>query len=65
MKFTPPTSEQFHEICLNLLSLGWVLVGSRDLQEMKFAKGNKIYDLSAADLTKLKEIEEKGLFVIG
>jgi hypothetical protein len=31
---------------------------------MKFSKNGKIYDLSAADLSKLDEIEEKGLFIV-
>lgn len=31
---------------------------------MKFMRGGKVYDLSAADLSKLDEIEEKGLFVV-
>lgn len=29
-----------------------------------FQKGNNVYDLSAADLTKIDAIESKGLFIV-
>ncbi len=64
MKFTPLTTEQYLEKCLNLQQKGWLPVGNYLNKEMKFMRGGKVYDLSAADLTKLPEIEEKGLFVV-
>ena len=64
MKDNPLTPEQYLERCLCLMSKGWLPVGDYKIQEMKFMRGGKVYDLSAADLSKLDEIEEKGLFIV-
>lgn len=64
MKYNPPTSEQYIENCLRLMSKGWSPVGDYHKKEMKFMRGYKVYDLSAADLSKLDEIEEKGLLIV-
>ncbi len=59
----PETFEQQrirHNKMLELLEpLGWIPAGM-----MVFFKGDKLYDLSAADLTQLGRIEAEGLFVI-
>lgn len=47
----------------SLLEQGWIPMGRLDKNEMLFMKNGKLYDLSAADLTRLDYIEEKGLFV--
>lgn len=51
------------DTCRRLAVKGWEIVGM--VGEMKFRKRGKTYDLSAADLTQLDLIEEKGLFLVG
>ena len=64
MKPIEMSTDKYIELCLGLISKGWWPVGDYHKKEMKFARGNKVYDLSAADLTKLEEIEQKGLFLL-
>lgn len=40
--------------------LGWIPTGM-----FIFGKGDKLYDLSAADLDQIDRIEKDGLFVLG
>lgn len=63
MKDNPLTCEQFLAKLEIILRNGFFPYQNSGMS-MKFMKGGKIYDLSAADLTKLAEIEEKGLFVV-
>lgn len=63
MKDIPLTSEQFLAKLSVILNNGFFPYQNSGMG-MKFTKGGKIHDLSAADLTKLAEIEENGLFVV-
>lgn len=53
---------EYMQIINRLIPLGWIPAG--EFGTMKFTKSGKTYDLSAADLNKLDEIERKGSFLI-
>lgn len=54
----------YMKIINKLIPLWWIPTGDFDFGAMKFTKSGKIYDLSAANLDMLNEIERKGSFVI-
>jgi hypothetical protein len=56
----PMTAERYMEIINRLMPLGWMPIG--EFGSMRFRKGKKSYDLSAADLDQLGRIEAEGLF---
>lgn len=64
MKPTKLSRENYIKACLGLWAKGWYPCGDYESQSMHFLRNGKIYDLSAADLTKLDLIEEKGLFLV-
>jgi hypothetical protein len=66
MNPTPVTYTRYLEILNELHRKGWEPASEKDMHyhKMVFRKNGKLYDLSAADLSKLDEIEEKGHFLL-
>lgn len=56
------TGEEYFAICTKLYNKGWLPTGA--VGQMLFRRGDKTYDLSAADLDQLDRIEREGLFVV-
>jgi len=61
MNDTPRTIEQYLAIINRLIPIGWMPVG--EFGSMKFRRNGLNYDLSAADLNQLENIEREGHFV--
>lgn len=64
MKKTELSAAKYLTSYVFLLAQNWFPCGDASKQEMLFKRNGKIYDLSSADLTKLEEIEKKGLFLV-
>lgn len=62
MKPTRRTADEYLRIINMIIPMGWMPVGA--FGSMVFRKNCRNYDLSAADLTMLDDIEANGSFLI-
>ena len=62
MKPVKFSAEDYLKVINRLIPRGWMPIGQ--FGAMKFTKGGKNYDLSAADLEQLERIEKEGLFLV-